>query len=85
MHDEREEAHQHIVLSLGSLIAPVPNENHENGGLGWSRGALGGALGAILELLEELWDPFWTQGCPKLKNHRKSDLVTPPPGDQFGS
>ena len=24
MHDEREEAHQHIVLSLGSLIAQAP-------------------------------------------------------------
>ena len=67
------------------LPATVPNENHENGGLGWSRGALGGALGAILELLGELWEPFWTQERPKLKNHQKSDFEDPPPGTILGA
>ena len=43
--------------------------NHKSGGLGWSRGALGGALKAILEVLEQLWDLFGTQDRPKLKNH----------------
>ena len=55
-------------------------ENHEKGGLGWSREAPGGALGAILELLGELWEPFWTQERPKLKNHDKSDIEDPPQG-----
>ena len=75
---------QNYPLACG-LPATVPNENHENGGLGWSRGALGGALGAILELLEELWGLFWAQGCQSSKIIEKMTWRTTPPGTISGA